>query len=134
MLLPDTHHAQALPEYDVHLIHYYAKSVEEYIAKSEQSQPPYFRKMVDMFDTTGGTSCSNQAVHYTQEYKEAVGRIMRGLRAAQGGLPDGGHMLGPLPEYKPHSRADYNLYLFLKVRWPVELTMHVAGTGKMTLR
>jgi hypothetical protein len=107
---------QALPQYDINLIHYYAKTVEEYIAKSEQSQPPYFRKMRDMYDTSGGSKCSNQPLPYDIEYQDAVRRIMQGLQAAQGGLPDGGQQLGPLPEYKPHSRDDYPLYLFLKVR------------------
>lgn len=73
--------------------------------------------VVAVFLHAGGTTCTNEPVAYTPEYREAVHRFVAGLRTAQGGLPDGGQMLGPLPEYKPHSRDDYTLYLFLKVGW-----------------
>lgn len=105
---------KALPQYSIHLLHYYAKSIEEYILKSEQSQPPFFRKMRDMYDPAA-SSCENTPVPFDILFGSAVQRIMQGRKEAQGGMPDGGVMLGPLPEYKPHSREDYALYLFLKV-------------------
>lgn len=107
-------HVQALPQYRLHHLHYYAKTVEEYIAKSEQSQPPFFRLMRDMYDAAA-TTCDNRRIYFDAAYMDAVRRLTRGLAEAQGGLPDGGQLLGPLPEYRPHSRDDYALYLFLKV-------------------
>ncbi|WIA43722.1 hypothetical protein OEZ86_010148 [Tetradesmus obliquus] len=110
----DARFKSALPQYRVHLIHYYGKTVEEYIVKSEQSQPPYFRQLPDAYDKA--RSCSLEPVQYDTQYTMATRGLIQQLRAAQAGMGDGGLQQGGPPEAKPMSRSDYHLYLFFKLR------------------
>ena len=101
-------------KYIIHNVHYYAKSVEEFINKSEQSIPPYIRLLKDAYDKV--RKCIGTEVVYDTPYKETVHRIMKGLKVSQGQLPDAGDFLGPLPEFKANAIDDYAMYLFFKTR------------------
>lgn len=91
-----------------------AKTVEEFLIKSDQSIPPYIRLLKDSFDAA--KSCTKEPIPYPADYQPLVRSLVRRLRELQGGLPDGGVLLGPPFEFKPHNRNDYPLYLFAKLR------------------
>uniref|UniRef100_A0A383VMK3 Uncharacterized protein n=1 Tax=Tetradesmus obliquus TaxID=3088 RepID=A0A383VMK3_TETOB len=110
----DKRFTTALPQYRPHLVHYYGKTVEEYILKSEQSMPPYFRQLPDAYEKA--RSCSLEPVQYDTQYATATRSLIHQLRAAQAGMGDGGLKLGAPPEPRPMSRPDYQLYLFFKLR------------------
>lgn len=71
------------PEYatTIHLVHYYQKSVEEWLVKFEQSIAPYVRFLPLSYD--GVTRCPQKltAIDYHPKYVEVVRDVMSGLRA-----------------------------------------------------
>jgi hypothetical protein len=85
------------PQYTAHNVHYYAKTVQEYIIKSEQSMPPVSRLLTHSYFETNNAAthikCSMEPVQYDAAYSSTVRRIVDGLRLAQAGLGDGGVQL-----------------------------------------
>jgi hypothetical protein len=118
---------QLMPEYaqNLHLVHYYQKSVQEWLLKMEQSIPPYVRYLQDSYDHAFSCHANLQQIHYTPDYEETVTNMILQLRRAQGESNDGGKFLGPLPEFKAEDLKDdpnlekgggYPLYLYFKLK------------------
>ena len=113
---------QLMPEYagHSHLLHYYQKSVEEWLVKLEQSIPPYIRYIPDSYDHVKHCPTDLTRVTYTSEYERLVRSTVGQLRSAQA-LGDAGLFLGALPEFTkqdfPESpEAQYALYLYCKLK------------------
>ena len=113
---------QLMPEYTQHshLVHYYQKSVEEWLVKLEQSIPPYIRYIPDSYDGIKHCSAGLMQVTYTTEYEKVVRAILDELRQGQG-QDDGGRFLGALPEFTKQDftdspEANYPLYLYCKLK------------------
>lgn len=101
--------------YAVNLVHYYAKSVEEFIIKLEQSVIPYIRYLPVAYDHV--KQCPNNfTVTYTKEYEETVRKYMEQLHSTSGGVSNGGDFLGPPAEYSRGKLENHDLYLFFKLR------------------
>lgn len=101
----------------LHLVHYYAKSVEEWMTKLEQSIPPYIRYVPDSYDHE--RAClEGFTVDYEPEYEKAVRSLMARLALTDAeGVDDGGRYLGPAPEFGwGKLEKGYELYIFFKLR------------------
>jgi hypothetical protein len=99
-----------LPQHRLHLVHYYAKSVEEFLVKLDQSIPPFFRYLPDAYDKV--RHCPDFAdIGYDPRYEALVREIMGQFSAG-----DGGRFLGPLPEYRHGAIDQHELYLFFRLR------------------
>jgi len=97
-----------------HLIHYYAKSVEEFIIKLEQSIPPYFRYLPDAYDNV--KACPNNfTITYSESYEDTVRHLLSKLAQASA-QDDGGKALAPIPEYQVGKLDHYDIYTFFKLR------------------
>lgn len=115
----------------LHLIHYYAKSVEEWLTKLEQSIPPYIRYLPDSYDHV--RQCMQGFdISYPSDYEAAVHDIMTRLWATdRDGRTDGGLYLGPAPEFRQDKLDNYNMYIFFKLRvamrdeWDEEAYLHM---------
>lgn len=96
----------ALPHYTAHNIHYFAKTVQEFIVKTEMSMFPSYRVLSMHYsegsDTPSQRSCSLTPIVYDANYSSTVKRITAGLREAQAGLPDGGVQLSWPPGEQVH--------------------------------
>ena len=113
---------QLMPEYTQHshLVHYYQKSVEEWLVKLEQSIPPYIRYIPDSYDGVNHCPASLMQVTYTAEYEKVVRAMLDDLRRGQH-QDDGGRFLGALPELTKKTFTDspeknYALYLYSKLK------------------
>ncbi len=95
--------------WDVTLIHYYQKSIAEWIVKLEQSMEPYIRLFHESYDTA--RSFEKEPFVYDAVYVELARKTMAEL----GSLPDGGIQLAPNPEFRSKF-SDYPLYAFFKLR------------------
>jgi hypothetical protein len=116
---------QLMPEYaqNLHLVHYYQKSVQEWLLKMEQSIPPYVRYLQDSYDHVTSCAANLQQIYYTPDYEQTVTNMIFQLRRAQGENNDGGRFLGPLPEFEAEDFKDdpnlekgggYPLYLYFR--------------------
>lgn len=101
------------------VVHYYAKSVQEYLVKKEQSLKGYTRLLNNMYYREygeQGATCDKLPIHYPPGYKESFHALFDPLKnIPNGGLP-ASPFHGPKPlRYNEHN--DYALYQFLK--WAV---------------
>ena len=113
---------QLMPEYTQHshLVHYYQKSVEEWLVKLEQSIPPYIRYIPDSYDHVHHCPAGLRQVTYTADYERVVRAMLDNLRRSQG-QDDGGRFLGALPdfiktEFTDSPETNYPLYLYCKLK------------------
>jgi len=119
--LSDGTFQQMMPEYTqhFHLLHYYQKSTEEWLVKTEQSVPPYNRYIPDYYDNVNFCPAGLTEVLFLPEYERVVGATIEQLRRSQD-QEDGGLFLGTLPESTKEEYAeaeqDYELYLYLKLK------------------
>jgi hypothetical protein len=98
----------------LHTVHYYAKSLQEFIIKKEQSYTWLPRLLDNMHDTKGKKiSCDKRMLIYPPGYTETLRLVMDSIKS----LPDGGLPVGKLAGTKPikyGDHSDYALYLFFK--------------------
>jgi hypothetical protein len=104
-----------LPEYTIHLLHYYGKSVEEFLVKLEQSIPPYIRYLPDAYNLKKHCD-ARMVIEYEGEYDRTVHSLMERFWRASAVGGDGGDFLGPPPEFPRNGLEHYDLYIFFKLR------------------
>lgn len=120
MVLDSPRFKQKVPGFEAHNLHYYARSVEEFITKSEQSIVPYIRELPQSYD--GIKDCDatiHQALEYDDNYVTEVRRLMTLLRkvAIEGQHSDGGRQLGPGGHEFVHGEiGSWDVYIFFKAR------------------
>ena len=90
------------------------RSIEDWIVKFEQSIKPYIRYFNQSYEDV--QTLPHLWVSYTSQHEEKVRNLMSRLKAAQGNLTDGGHLLGPIRGFGPGEVEQYDLYLFFKMR------------------
>jgi hypothetical protein len=97
------------PADGVQVIHYYARSLEEWILKKEQSYTEYPRALHDRYEGL----CQTKNLSYPPGYEEAYHRLdsLSG-DISESGMSLGLHM-GPMP-LKPFQHEDSHLYWFFK--------------------
>ena len=104
------------------IVHYYAKSVQEFLAKKEQSLKGYTRLLNNMYYKEGrpGTLCDQRFLNYPPHYHDTTHLLMRLLgHVANEGIFTNAFK-GPKPlTYGEHQ--DFALYQFLK--WAVSERM-----------
>ena len=59
------------------LVHYYSKSIEEFLVKADQSVPPYIRVPIQSYDS--GPICQLAKFNYSQDYQNAFRRAYQQL-------------------------------------------------------
>lgn len=95
----------------VALIHYYSKSMEEFLVKADQSVPPYVRKPIDSYDR--GPTCQLSRFNYSDDHRrlflDAYNRLAK-LRPVK---PE---KLRPPPGLNVKQMPDYPLFMHLKYR------------------
>lgn len=96
---------------NVKLLHYYSKSVEEFLIKADQSIPPYFREIIGSYDL--GPKCQLVNVTYTDDYKKAFLNTHRHLISMASFQPK---QLQSLPLLAANSLRNYALYIYMKYR------------------
>jgi hypothetical protein len=105
------------------VVHYYAKSVEEFLVKKEQSLVGYTRALDNMYYKEGetkGAVCDKRPLNYPQSYIDSFDLISEILKP----IPNGGVPVNELRGPKPllyNQHPDYPLYQFLK--WTVSERM-----------
>jgi hypothetical protein len=98
------------------ILHYYQRSIEEFLGKMEQRLPPYARTLQDYY--WYNQRCQPEAVELSAQYVEDVRRIDALLTAA--GWPAHGRLLLQAGELLSNetglSLQDLALYQFMKIR------------------
>ena len=95
----------------VALIHYYSKSMEEFLVKADQSVPPYVRKPIDSYDR--GPTCQLARFNYTDDYRRIFLDAYYRLAKLHPVKPD---KLRPPPGLNVKQTPDYPLFMHLKYR------------------
>jgi len=98
---------QMMPEYTQHshLLHYYQKSTEEWLVKTEQSIPPYNRYILDSYVNVNFCPAGLTEVLFFPEYERVVRATREQLHRSQD-QEDGGLFLGTLPESTKEEYAE----------------------------
>src|SRR5262249_46823503 len=93
------------------LVHYYSKSMEEYLIKADQSVPPFIRRPIDSYDL--GPTCNLSKINYSEDYKRTFLNAHEQLKKLHPIIPD---TLIPLPGLNIKQISDYALFIHLKYR------------------
>jgi hypothetical protein len=97
---------------NIGIIHYYSKSVEEFLLKGDQSIPPYIRKPIATYQDTGPV-CDKIRFNYSQDYQRTFFDIYLQLeRMSSLKLIN----LLPPPGLNIKEMPDYSLFIHLKYR------------------
>jgi hypothetical protein len=99
------------PSWRVALIHYYSKSMEEFLVKADQSVPPYVRKPIDSYDR--GPTCELTRFNYSDDYRRTFLDAYHRLAKLHSVKPV---KLRPPPSLNVKQTPDYPLFIHLKYR------------------
>ncbi|CAF3374591.1 unnamed protein product [Rotaria socialis] len=95
----------------ISLIHYYSKSMEEFLVKVDQSIPPFIRMPIKTYDL--GPVCSLIKFNYSKDYENIFLHSYQQLDAMDSLKPKN-FLTAPMLTTK--HMADYPLYIYLKYR------------------
>jgi hypothetical protein len=93
------------------LVHYYSKSIEEYLEKADKSTPPNIRVPLASYDQ--GPNCNLTKFAYSVDYKRMFLNTYNQLNALHSLKQN---YLHPTPNLNIKTMPDYALYIHLKYR------------------
>jgi hypothetical protein len=94
------------------LVHYYGKSVEEFLIKTDQSMPPYIKTPIDAYREAGNI-CNRIQYHYSADYTYTFLESYNELKILHSLTPIA---LIPPPGLNINDTSDYTLSIHLKYR------------------
>ncbi len=93
------------------LVHYYSKSIEEFLIKADQSVPPYIRQPIHSYDL--GPTCNLKMFNYSEDYRRIFFNAYEQLKTLYPIIPN---TLRSPPSLNIKEITDYALYIHLKYR------------------
>jgi hypothetical protein len=93
------------------LLHYYSKSVEEFLIKTDQSVPPYIRQPIHSYDL--GPTCHLKRFNYAKDYRRIFFNAHEQLKKLHPIIPN---TLRLPPSLNIKEMTNYALYIHLKYR------------------
>lgn len=93
------------------LVHYYSKSMEEFLFKGDQSVPPNIRQPIDSYDR--GSTCNLKKFNYSEDYRRIFFNAYEELKTFHPIKPN---ILRPPPSLSIKELSSYSLFIHLKYR------------------
>ena len=97
--------------FQIALVHYFSKSVEEFLIKIDQGMPPYVRRPIDSY--YGSPTCQLSHFNYSDDYRNTFVKAYKRLEVLH---PTKATRLIPSPGLTIKQVLDYPLFIHLQYR------------------